>query len=1084
MSAGHPTATLAPQTGHARDLGSAYQKAVPHLAGALEVVSDRPSVEARAHDLQAKLTILGIRDVTQEGRLILGGTVAVTPGVRRGVTMNRQVDTATTPDLDTVPEFLSYTRAARPLAAGSAAAVRLAATRNAPRAVAGTPKATPAAQKPATVRGATAGRTLAMKPSSVLDADEAIIVAEDMQFQDGMELVIGSDVKYLTIIVQTLTVGSGVTVRWEPATPPARGTAKPVDNGAGFPPHASSAVSAYHSPAGSDGEPGRGGDEGYAGDEAPTLEIWSLALSALPTIDLPGGKGGTGQRGGDGGNGGNGAMGLQSHSMAWGCDRTVGFGGAGGDGGKGGKGGKGGPGGSGGDLRLYLTDANHEAILAAGVHENRAGGTGGDPGDPGDGGAKGIGGDSGDPTGLWCHPKPERAGADGKAGSRGEAGTAGNAGEAGVLTAIVITEDDFRAKWTSPQVRTVTPSEAKVGDTVTISGANFTTTSKVDFGTVPGHTTVLADTIIQARVPAIATGWVEVVVRVPGGESSNPGSVKVIPSIGKVTPNPAALGQTITVTGSGFSAGCHLLFRGMELPAEALAADGTSIDVVLPAPPAPFEDLGGTEPIAVRNPDGTATGTVNLVLRHVVSTGFDVTRNGYAFLNQPPLQGLADGFTFEDTYGAFEVQASYLLEPVLVGAWYLFYTHFFNQAVPPGYSSGFSTTSINEYWSGNTHLHTDFATLPEVERTLTVAMGHVLSTEMLSILGTQALAGVGRAETSLNEVEAAFRAQIGMRAEERRRSAPIMQLMPAGTLTTKGFITKLEHSHGLLPIRVEYPVAGETWEKRIVVYDNAGKLDQESLLIFTRDSNGLGFVLSPDQPGMNRDTVHGWTLSQASLEVNLLSDVTIPTDYVFLLSPAAVLVEDAAGRRVGVKGGDSWADLPGALPAIGAPGLYLLPLDQDLTISLTGTGTGTYTVGIVSGSLGRSVTLVDVPVTPSTTDVVKIGDSLRDVVVSSSDAAKEVTMHYGVAGVRQARAVKVANARVGSGSSLTLRASDDLSTFDLHGDGADQAVMVALTAANDKRQRSQAFEGVAIGGAQTKTFSVTDWASLGSTTLV
>jgi hypothetical protein len=212
--------------------------------------------------------------------------------------------------------------------------------------------------------------------------------------------------------------------------------------------------------------------------------------------------------------------------------------------------------------------------------------------------------------------------------------------------------------------------------------------------------------------------------------------------------------------------------------------------------------------------------------------------------------------------------------------------------------------------------------------------------------------------------------------------------------------------------------------------------------------------------------------------------VTIPTDYVFLLSPATILVEDAAGLKFGLKGKDAFADIPGAMPAIGAPGLYLLPLDQDLSFSLTGTGTGTYTVGIVSGSLGRSVTLVDVPVTPATTDVVQVSNSLRDVVVSSSDAAKEVTMHYGVAGVSQSRALKVSHARVGSGTSLTLRASDDLSTFELHGDGADQAVTVALTAAKGKGMLNQAFDKVEVGGAQPKTFTVTDWASLGSTTLV
>lgn len=40
-------------------------------------------------------TSLGISDVTREGRLILGGSVAIAPGGRRGVAITRQLDTAT-----------------------------------------------------------------------------------------------------------------------------------------------------------------------------------------------------------------------------------------------------------------------------------------------------------------------------------------------------------------------------------------------------------------------------------------------------------------------------------------------------------------------------------------------------------------------------------------------------------------------------------------------------------------------------------------------------------------------------------------------------------------------------------------------------------------------------------------------------------------------------------------------------------------------------------------------------------------------------------------------------------------------------
>ncbi len=1085
-------------------LADAYVNSLPSLDGAILVVTQPPEVEARIRDLQAKLASLGISDVTAEGRLILGGSVEVTAGMRRGVAIAGHVDTSVELDLDTLPELFSYTLAGRatPTASSldvvvSGGALQTIAMGNTVRRVgrrtnraesmrvasaAASTTSTPAPiHLASTTPRLSTGRTLVMMPTTVLDIDEAIWVADDIQLQDGAEIVIAPSVKYLTIIAKKITVGSGVTITWTSTPAPSRGTADVGSYGLSYPPYTSSSESAFNSPNGGDGGDGENGDQGYAGDDAPTLEIWGLEVTELPAINLQGGKGGTGQRGGDGGDGGDGAKGLQSHSMAGWCDRSVGFGGDGGDGGEGGDGGLGGRGGAGGDLKLYLIDASHEAVLAAGLFDNRAGGPGGDGGDPGDGGSNGVGGQEGEPEGTFCHPKPERAGADGADGPDGDDGDTGPQGALGFLTAVVITANEFLAKWTAPQIRSVSPWQAHVGDVVTIDGANFTVDADVRFGTTTGTTTYIADTVLQAEVPDLGTGWVDVVVDIPAGQSSNPGSLQVIPSLGGVTPNPAALGTTITVTGAGFDPDCHVLFQGVELDPTAVATDGAWVIVTLPKPSGPFEDFGGVEPILVRNPDGIATEPIDLVLRHQLSTGFDVAQKGYAFLNQLPLAGLADMGTFEETYGTADVVSNFLLEPVLTGAWYLFYRSFFNKT-KPGYSSGFSTTAADEYWSGNPDLFNDHTAISEVERLLTVAQGHILSREMLAKLAGQALAGTGRAETSLNEVEFWFREQIGMTADARRRSAPIMQLIPAGTITTSGFITNLSSSHGLLPIRVEWPEDGETWERRIIVYDNAGTaVGLEEQLVFTRDSTGLGFVLTGDTGGKN--TANGWTLTQASLQENWLSDVSMPSDYMFMLSPATVVVEDAEGHKFGVQGKKAWADLPGAMPAIGVPNLYLLPLDQDLTFSVTGTGTGTYTLGIVSGSLGRSVTLVDVPVSSATRDTVRIADSLREIVVESADAEKDVTLHYGVAGVGQARALKVGRARVGRHSKLVLQSSGDLSSFDLQAKGVDQNVPIELVTANRETLQRHTFDTAAVTVGEPTHFDVTDWANLGPSSL-
>src|SRR5207247_11356684 len=134
-------------------------------------------------------------------------------------------------------------------------------------------------------------------------------------------------------------------------------------------------------------------------------------------------------------------------------------------------------------------------------------------------------------------------------------------------------------------------------------------------------------------------------------------------------------------------------------------------------------------------------------------------------------------------------------------------------------------------------------------------------------------------------------------------------------------------------------------------------------------------------------------------------DVTMPLDCVYLFAPLDLLIEDEQGRRFGTVGNRVWNDLPGVVPAVGASNLYLLPLDRNLRISVTGGRAGTYTLGVVAGSLGRSVVLTDIPVTPATRDTVTIGDRLAQITVQSEDAEKNFSVSYGVGGVHLARAV-------------------------------------------------------------------------------
>ena len=144
------------------------------------------------------------------------------------------------------------------------------------------------------------------------------------------------------------------------------------------------------------------------------------------------------------------------------------------------------------------------------------------------------------------------------------------------FNAIVITEDEFRAKWTAPQIRTVDPFEAEVGDTVTIEGANYTAAAFVRIGGVVVTTTVIADTIVQAEVPPLPSGWHEVLVEIPGRtRTSNPASVEGAAVTVRRHAQSGAVGMQVTLTGSGFVSGSQRAVPGDQLTADSVSSDGT-----------------------------------------------------------------------------------------------------------------------------------------------------------------------------------------------------------------------------------------------------------------------------------------------------------------------------------------------------------------------------------------------------------------------------------------------------------------------------------------------------------------------------
>ncbi|MFF4278918.1 IPT/TIG domain-containing protein [Streptomyces kronopolitis] len=124
------------------------------------------------------------------------------------------------------------------------------------------------------------------------------------------------------------------------------------------------------------------------------------------------------------------------------------------------------------------------------------------------------------------------------------------------------------------------------GNTVTITGTNFTGATSVTFGGVPATSfTVLSPTQIQAVAPAgFGSGAVPIQVTTPGGISTAPGGYRYNPAIASVLPaqGPAAGGNAVTITGTNLTGVTSVTFNGT--PATSFTVNSDSqITAIAPA---------------------------------------------------------------------------------------------------------------------------------------------------------------------------------------------------------------------------------------------------------------------------------------------------------------------------------------------------------------------------------------------------------------------------------------------------------------------------------------------------------------------
>ena len=462
-------------------------------------------------------------------------------------------------------------------------------------------------------------------PNPVTDA---VILGSLVSFIEDGKLIIGKEVTSLIIVTEEILYSQLNEIRYEDKdrVPLPRASMVPDRAAMGTPVNDRNVYSpgagdrGRNGGTGSPGATGQAGIDGDAIGRAPTVEIYvQRTPQGLPKVVLKGRRGGTGQPGQHGGHGSDGARGREASSGVCQCSREVGQGGDGGMGGPGGNGGVGGAGGTGGSLTIGTLAENIAPLTTLRpLFVELSGGGGGNGGDAGIGGEGGKGGAPGDDSGPWCEQEPSRVGTDGVRGPNGMRGADGPEGGSGGFTLQPLTLSDWNALFNRPWLIRLEPWEGTSPQTVRVVARNITTDTVLLLdGTVvtPTNLNVIAGTFDFVLPVSAAGGQRSVQLRLMGANGylySNTVTFRVLPQLTGLAPTGGVPGTTITLTGSGFSAGAQVRVDSLTL--NATVVSGSQLRVTLPDHEGLAPMPAGPKSVSVVNPDGRATGSLSFAL--------------------------------------------------------------------------------------------------------------------------------------------------------------------------------------------------------------------------------------------------------------------------------------------------------------------------------------------------------------------------------------------------------------------------------------------------------------------------------------
>lgn len=845
----------------------------------------------------------------------------------------------------------------------------------------------------------------------VIDQRESVILANELDLTNTTIEIDRNYVSHLFIIARKIKAMSGAKITYYPLVNPNLG--KRGSNGGNGPSFDRniSHNNLKQAPNGGSGDNGRDGYIGPDGVDAPDLNIYVLEMDGIPDIILPGQKGGKGGHGGKGGNGGNGERGRNSKKRKYNkfkCRWNAGSGGHGGNGGDGGKGGTGGTGGDGGNILIATLEENIGGTLTARDFEiDISGGEGGDPGFRGEPGKKGLGGRSGrNKAGYPC--KRGSDGDDGKDGEyTGDLGS-GDRGSVGMVDFNKITREEWESKLEAPWITAIDPNTGFPGREVIINGQHFVKNSKVYYyqdeqrsaGTLL-NSEYLSDEKLKFTVPVDTQhGENNLYVITPDNDTSNPIPFHVRPQVDIIEMDGSQItsvspGDVIKIRGRAFSSEASVYYHKEWLSPDSVKGNHT---ITLPLPTIEGENAGGETFIQVQNEDWLKSDKVKLLLLPTRDSGFRANPNGFAFENFK--HGDPSWKTFQATFGKKEIWKEKFHHPILLGAFYIFYTKYLKGKYK---CTGISGTSLRRFHEGVGNLYgaypASIADPPpisgELMRELVIAQGRLLSKELIAHYAEQGQEGIDRIARTIHDIEADFDDLRGV------STARTLSFIPSGNVWDSGYYGRLKESHCVVPTRIVYPDESRSLNgARLYIYDS-NYPDNDSRVIELFEKNGkLHFRY--DNEFSSED---GFTLGTANLKFALLDGVNLPFSGLFggilftldiLASPAWLRIEADSGGLLGYKDGKIYTDRSLGYVSPFVPNYILTNSEHERSFKrvIHGFADGKYDFMSFHPN-GKSVTLEDVDVNANTRDVIEISSDFSRMQITNSDQDKEFKLHLG-----------------------------------------------------------------------------------------